>query len=230
MRKFVLFAAAAALAIPAAAFADDATTPAPTPTPGPVQTCKQQRDAMGVDAFRALYGTNHNKRNAFGKCVSQQKRLREHATDAAKPSAVKACRTERAADPAAFAAKYGTNHNKRNAFGKCVSQHAKAAGAAAVADENAATIAAAKTCTDERNADPAAFAAKYGTNHNKRNAFGKCVSQHARSQHDQQGGDQGDHGRGHGHDGGETPPPTTTTTTTTTTSTTTTPPAPTPAS
>ena len=25
---------------------------------------------MGVQAFREKYGTNHNKRNAFGKCVS----------------------------------------------------------------------------------------------------------------------------------------------------------------
>lgn len=38
------------------------------------------------------------------------------------------CRAERAADPAAFRTKYGTNRNKANAFGKCVSQHAKAHG------------------------------------------------------------------------------------------------------
>jgi hypothetical protein len=31
------------------------------------------------------------------------------------------CRAERAADPDAFREEYGTNHNKRNAFGKCVS-------------------------------------------------------------------------------------------------------------
>lgn len=37
-----------------------------------------------------------------------------------------ACRAERSADPAAFKTKYGTNHNKSNAFGKCVSMHAKA--------------------------------------------------------------------------------------------------------
>ena len=35
---------------------------------------------------------------------------------------------------------------------------------------------AAKACSDERKADPAAFKAKYGTNANKSNAFGKCVS------------------------------------------------------
>ena len=41
-------------------------------------------------------------------------------------NAAKGCKTERKADPAAFRAKYGTSKNKRNAFGKCVSQHARA--------------------------------------------------------------------------------------------------------
>jgi hypothetical protein len=48
-----------------------------------------------------------------------------HST--AKANAAKACKTERAADPAAFKAKYGTNANGHNAFGKCVSQQRKAA-------------------------------------------------------------------------------------------------------
>jgi Ni/Co efflux regulator RcnB len=39
--------------------------------------------------------------------------------------AAKECKAERADDPAAFQKKYGTNHNGRNAFGKCVSQKAK---------------------------------------------------------------------------------------------------------
>ena len=34
------------------------------------------------------------------------------------------CATERAGDEAAFREHYGTNHNHRNAFGKCVSEHA----------------------------------------------------------------------------------------------------------
>ena len=36
---------------------------------------------------------------------------------------------------------------------------------------------AAQECDAERSADSKAFAEKYGTNHNKKNAFGKCVSQ-----------------------------------------------------
>ena len=32
--------------------------------------CKAEREEIGTDAFAELYGTNPNKRNAFGKCVS----------------------------------------------------------------------------------------------------------------------------------------------------------------
>ena len=32
--------------------------------------CRAEREEMGVEAFREQYGTNANKRNAFGKCVS----------------------------------------------------------------------------------------------------------------------------------------------------------------
>jgi hypothetical protein len=33
--------------------------------------CKAERAAMGVGAFNQNHGTNANKRNAFGKCVSK---------------------------------------------------------------------------------------------------------------------------------------------------------------
>ncbi|HYN91368.1 MAG TPA: hypothetical protein VER75_05565, partial [Thermoleophilaceae bacterium] len=39
---------------------------------------------------------------------------------------------------------------------------------------------AAKECAAERTADADAFATTYGTNDNKSNAFGKCVSKKAR--------------------------------------------------
>jgi hypothetical protein len=136
--------------------------------PNASQVCKSLRTQMGVAAFRSVYGTNHNKKNAFGKCVSAQTKLIHKHVNAAK----KACKAEQAADPAAFTAKYGTNHNKKNAYGKCVSARATAT----VSASNAALLNAAKQCKAERKADPAAFKAKYGTNHNKRNAFGKCVS------------------------------------------------------
>lgn len=43
------------------------------PGPGkanPSRMCREQRAAMGDAAFRAMWGKNANKRNAFGKCVS----------------------------------------------------------------------------------------------------------------------------------------------------------------
>ena len=100
-------------------------------------------------------------------------------------NAAKECKAERAADATAFAELYGTNGNKRNAFGKCVSKKAKAKEHAA--DEQDAEDAAefknaAKECDAERGDTEdtrAAFADKYGTNENKRNAFGKCVSSKA---------------------------------------------------
>ena len=75
---------------------------------------------------------------------------------------------------------------RRNAFGKCVSQKAKAE--RAEQDEEDAEEAeerknAAEECDAERGETQEtrkAFEDKYGTNGNKRNAFGKCVSQKAR--------------------------------------------------
>lgn len=177
MRKIALLAVTAALVLPGAAFADGSTGP------NPAQSCKQQRTAIGVSAFKDLYGTNAHKANAFGKCVAKQARAQQTAKDTAAKTAPATCRAERDTDPAAFANKYGTNKNKNNAFGKCVSATAKASADQAIADHDQATIAAAKTCKAERAADPTAFANKYGTNRNKRNAFGKCVSQHARAGH-----------------------------------------------
>jgi hypothetical protein len=87
-------------------------------------------------------------------------------------NAAKACKAERDADPAAFRQTYGTNENGRNAFGKCVSKKVRAE----IRKDVAAFKNAAKECRAERNADPAAFRQNYGTNHNGRNAFGKCVS------------------------------------------------------
>jgi hypothetical protein len=162
MRKIVTAAALLALAAPTVSQAADPSGQSAE------DLCRAQRTAIGADAFKALYGTNKNKSNAFGKCVSKAAKSK----DASKTNASKDCKTERAADPAAFKEKYGTNKSKSNAFGKCVSSKASAADAA----KQKATINAAKACKTERKADPAAFKEKYGTNKSKSNAFGKCVS------------------------------------------------------
>jgi len=92
--------------------------------------CKAERKSLGVDAFAAKYGTNKNKHNAFGKCVSQHVKKQDTSDDdhgQAEKNAAKVCKAElKSLGVDAFAAKYGTNVNKHNAFGKCVSQHAKA--------------------------------------------------------------------------------------------------------
>ena len=149
--------------------------------------CKAEQKAMGDKVFNDTYGTNKNKSNAFGKCVSRRAKQNAKTEQTSQQNASQQCKSEQAADPAAFKAKYGTGKNGKNAFGKCVSQKAKARtksteSAQVQADENAA-----KTCKAERKPDPAAFKAKYGTNKNKSNAFGKCVSQHAKAQEKQDG-------------------------------------------
>jgi hypothetical protein len=68
---------------------------------------------------------------AFGKCVSEKAKAKEHAADQQDAeeatelkNAAKECDAERTEDAEAFAKKYGTNENNRNAFGKCVSSKA----------------------------------------------------------------------------------------------------------
>jgi hypothetical protein len=101
-----------------------------------------------------------------------QAALRDERGQVERANATAQCTTERSADPTAFAAKYGVGPKHRNAFNRCVAANAKAAATAQVH----ATVNASKACWTERQADPAAFKAKYGTNANKSNAFGKCVS------------------------------------------------------
>jgi hypothetical protein len=163
MKKMIVLVVLA-LAIPAAALADDT----PSAQAAAQAACRAQRTAIGDAAFKLLYGTNANKSNAFGVCVSKAVKNAE----ANKANALKSCKTEQTADPAAFKAHYGTNKNGTDALGKCVS----AASSAADHAVQAATIAAAKSCKTERAAGAAAFNAKYGTSASKSNAFGKCVS------------------------------------------------------
>ena len=171
MRSLVTIAVFATLALPATALAQ--TTPPPPPK-NAAQACKAERTAMGEQTFKLTYGTNANRSNAFGKCVSKQRRAQAQA----RQNSSEACRQERETlGEAAFNAKYGKNGNDRNAFGKCVSQETQAA----VQTQQQHTVKAAKACRAERQTmGTAAFNAKYGKNRNDRNAFGKCVSETAR--------------------------------------------------
>ena len=111
-----------------------------------VKSCKAEQAqsdeefaaAHGGKTFAQQYGTNKNGKNAYGKCVSQQKKAEE--ADAAEDnknelSAAKQCKAEQkqsdeefsgAHGGKTFAQQYGTNKNGKNAFGKCVSSKAKA--------------------------------------------------------------------------------------------------------
>jgi hypothetical protein len=152
-----------------------------------VKTCKELRKAAGKKGFADLYG-----KKGLGRCIKQETKEnsaeQQQAGDTAAKNAAKECKAEQSADAATFASTYGNGHN---AYGKCVSQKAKA-DQQEQEQENAQAdddqVGAARQCKDERKADSAAFADKYGTNGNKRNAFGKCVSQQEQAQQEDQRG------------------------------------------
>ena len=104
----------AAIAAPAALAAD----PVPGDYKNAAKYCQAVRAAKGVEAFQAAYGTNKNKRNAFGKCVSATNKAKakkaddekadddEKSDDGAGAKAVVDCKKQQAADAAKFAQKY----------------------------------------------------------------------------------------------------------------------------
>jgi hypothetical protein len=146
--------------------------------------CNMFRGHSGItrEAFLTKY-------QSFKACVKARASDEAKEEQSALKNAAQQCREERGTTPEsreAFNEQYGTNGNKRNAFGKCVSQKAKAKEKAADAeDQQEATEFknAAKECDAERGDTEeslAAFKEQYGTNANKSNAFGKCVSQKVR--------------------------------------------------
>ena len=175
MRKVTIFLlAVASLAAPGTALA--AEPPSAQDQTNAARRCQAQRTAMGDVAFRQLYGTNRTRSNAFGKCVS--KLAREEQQN--RQNAAQRCRAEQN-DPnfaathggKTFAQFYGTGRNGNNAFGRCVSSKAQTAST----DEQQTTVNAAQACKAQRAAmGDTAFRQLYGTNRNRANAFGKCVS------------------------------------------------------
>ena len=110
-RLLAMCALLVAVAAPAALAAD----PAPADFKNAAKYCKAVRTSKGVEAFGTQYGTNENKKNAFGKCVSQTAKAkaakREDAKkddddDAAESKATADCKKQQAADAAKFAKDY----------------------------------------------------------------------------------------------------------------------------
>ena len=126
----------------------------------PARTCRTMRTTLGVSLFRLSFGNNKNDRNALGKCVSANARLQAHN----ELSASAGCANQQS-DPnfasnhagETFDQVYGTNADRSNAFGMCVSSTAKAASTA----HTHAVVQAARTCKAQRKSDPAAFKSEY---------------------------------------------------------------------
>ena len=165
MRKLVL-TALLALAVPAGALAVDQ---APSPDDLAKAACKSEKAQMGTKTFAATYAASSASR-ATEACVAK----RDGRAAADVKNAAKECKAERAADPAAFTKKYGTNKNGRNAYGKCVSAKAREA----IQQTVEARVNAARTCKNLKAEQRAAFESAYGTT---KNAFGKCVSKTAKA-------------------------------------------------
>lgn len=151
MRKIWIFIGLVALlAMPATAMAK----PSSADKRNASKECRAERAAMGAANFKALHGN-------LGKCVSKTAREEQRERKAARKAAVKECKAA----------------NKRGrALAACVSKQSKANKGAADAEDRAERNAA-KTCRAEQTSlGNEVFRAKYGTNRNKSNAFGKCVS------------------------------------------------------
>jgi hypothetical protein len=115
-RVLALCALVAAIAAPAALAAD----PVPADYKNAAKYCKAVRESKGIEGFQTAYGTNKNKKNAFGKCVSQTAKAKaakredvEKDDDAAESKANADCKKQQAADAAKFAKDYKN-------FGQCV--------------------------------------------------------------------------------------------------------------
>ena len=181
MNKIAILSAAGALLCAAPALADEPTT---TTSPSAPSQCRTERTQMGKAVFAATYGTNKHRSNAFGKCVSARTKAMKAAEKQDEAAARAACTQEQAADPAAFAAKYGKGKKAKNAFGKCVSAASKAMAKEQGDKDVSDDVSASKSCKAERDADAAAFTKKYGTGKKGANAFGRCVSSTAKAKGD----------------------------------------------
>jgi hypothetical protein len=107
----------AAMIVPAALAAD----PVPADYKNAAKYCKAVRASKGIEAFQTQYGTNTNKKNAFGKCVSATAKAKANkredaedaAEDAAEAKATAACKKQQTENATKFAQDYKN-------FGQCV--------------------------------------------------------------------------------------------------------------
>ena len=162
MKLKALFAALAVAAIlPVAALADPASA---SDKANGARSCQTAEDGADRRDVQGDYGTNADKRNAFGNCVSAWTKAEHQNRHAAET----ACKTEQADAAFAtahggktFAQFYGVGNKGANALNRCVQAKRIAESAADKQD----VVAAAKTCKAERKSmGDVAFKAAYGTN------------------------------------------------------------------
>ena len=119
MTKILLITGIIAATLVPAAFAAD---PVPADFKNAAKYCQAARTAASGDAFKTQWGTNKNKKNAFGKCVSATAKAktakREDAEkkdddDASEAKATAECKKQQTAD----ATKFAQEHKN---FGQCV--------------------------------------------------------------------------------------------------------------
>jgi hypothetical protein len=203
---FAVVVLAAVLVLPVSAVAK----PDASDKRAAIAQCKSERGKS-----KATKRAFKDKYHGFARCTHQNA-VEEHAEKkAALKNAAKQCKAERADagfaaahDGKTFQELYGKGKHGKNAFGKCVSTKARAL-KAKEDDADKADVAefknAAKQCQAESTdqAFPAAHDGKsfsdfYGTNHNHRNAFGKCVASKSGDHYTDPFADDTGHGNSHG--------------------------------
>jgi hypothetical protein len=164
----MLLICALALAVVPAALAAS-----PDATKNASGTCTALKALMGP-SFSSAYAT-------FGACVSKYSQLEQQNVSSAQTSCTALQANTNFANEhggKTFDQFYGTGKSGKNAFGNCVSGLAKASSQA----EQQGRQNPSRSCRAQRTANSVAFAQNYGKNANDRNAFGKCVSQVASKQ------------------------------------------------
>ena len=114
MKRLITIVAATALASSVLAPAATAENESPNPKQVANQICHEQKKGMDNKSFKELYGG----KRAMQTCKRQNRGEAETVI----ANAAQECKAEREADPATFAVNYG---ERKNAFGKCVSEHAR---------------------------------------------------------------------------------------------------------
>src|SRR5215216_2148400 len=117
MRRTLIVAASAMLALTAPALAAGATSGTAPETVTAVKlardNCRTEKSEAGTRVFKLTYAAKSTAK-AMSACLAKTQPVA--ATEL--KNAAQTCRAERDADADAFTEKYGSNKNKKNAFGK----------------------------------------------------------------------------------------------------------------